>query len=66
MPVLFAIILIDISGFGILLPSIMFVLQKMGASPAYATLVIAAYSMGQFLVGPCGGVCQIISGASRC
>lgn len=55
MPVLFFIILLDIAGFGILLPSIMFVLSNLGAEPAYATLIIAAYSLGQFTSGPFWG-----------
>ncbi len=55
MRVLFFIILLDISGFGILLPSIMFVLQKMGAGPGYATAIIATYSIGQFIAGPVWG-----------
>lgn len=55
MPVLFFIILLDIAGFGILLPSIMFVLSNMGAGPGYATLIIAMYSLSQFLAGPFWG-----------
>lgn len=55
MPVLFFIILLDIAGFGILLPSIMFVLSNLGAEPAYATLIIAAYSLAQFIAGPFWG-----------
>ncbi|NOZ42998.1 MAG: TCR/Tet family MFS transporter [Alphaproteobacteria bacterium] len=55
MRVLFFIILLDMSGFGILLPSIMFVLEKMGAGPGYATLIIAMYSVGQFFAGPFWG-----------
>lgn len=55
MRVLFFIILLDIAGFGILLPSIMFVLQNMGAGPGYATLIVAAYSIGQFVAGPLWG-----------
>lgn len=55
MPVLFFIILLDIAGFGILLPSIMFVLHNMGAGPGYATLIIAMYSVSQFIAGPFWG-----------
>lgn len=55
MPVLFFIILLDIAGFGILLPSIMFVLQNMGAGPGYATLIVAMYSVGGFVAGPFWG-----------
>ncbi len=55
MKVLFYIILLDIAGFGILLPSVMFVLQNMGAGPGYATLIVAMYSIGQFIAGPLWG-----------
>ncbi len=55
MPVLFGVILLDIAGFGILLPSIMYVLQNMGSGPAYATVIIAMYSIGQFFSGPLWG-----------
>lgn len=55
MPVLFFIILLDIAGFGILLPSIMFVISNMGAGPGYATLIIAMYSVSQFFAGPFWG-----------
>lgn len=55
MPVLFFIILLDIAGFGMLLPSIMFVLRNLGAEPGYATLIVAMYSVGQFVAGPFWG-----------
>ncbi|HHL43035.1 MAG TPA: MFS transporter, partial [Hellea balneolensis] len=55
MRVLFFIILLDIAGFGILLPPIMFVLDNMGAGPAYASFIIATYSIGQFIAGPFWG-----------
>jgi MFS family permease len=55
MRVLFFIILLDIAGFGILLPPIMFVLENMGAGPAYASFIIATYSIGQFIAGPFWG-----------
>ncbi|VAW02210.1 Uncharacterized MFS-type transporter [hydrothermal vent metagenome] len=55
MKVLFFIILLDMAGFGILLPSVMFVLQNMGAGPGYATLIVAMYSIGQFIAGPIWG-----------
>lgn len=55
MKVLFFIILLDIAGFGILLPTVMFVLQNMGAEPGYATLIVATYSIGQFIAGPVWG-----------
>ncbi|PHS77985.1 MAG: hypothetical protein COB56_00130 [Robiginitomaculum sp.] len=55
MRILFFIILLDIAGFGILLPSIMFVLENMGAGPAYASIIIATYSIGQFIAGPFWG-----------
>lgn len=55
MRILFFIILLDIIGFGILLPPIMFVLENMGAGPAYASFIIATYSIGQFIAGPFWG-----------
>ena len=55
MRILFFVILLDIAGFGILLPSIMFVLENMGAGPAYASIIIATYSIGQFIAGPFWG-----------
>ena len=55
MRILFFIILLDIAGFGILLPPIMFVLENMGAGPAYASIIIATYSIGQFIAGPFWG-----------
>jgi len=55
LPVLFGIILLDIAGFGILLPSIMYVLHNMGAAPGYATIIVATYSIGQFIAGPMWG-----------
>ncbi len=55
MRILFFIILLDIAGFGILLPSIMFVLENMGVGPAYASIIIATYSIGQFIAGPFWG-----------
>ncbi len=55
MRILFFIILLDIAGFGILLPPIMFVLDNMGAGPAYASFIIATYSIGQFIAGPFWG-----------
>lgn len=55
MRILFFIILLDIAGFGVLLPPIMFVLENMGAGPAYASFIIATYSIGQFIAGPFWG-----------
>ena len=42
-------------GFSILLPSILYVLQNMGASPSLATPVLASYSLAQFVAGPLWG-----------
>ncbi len=55
MRILSLIIFLDIAAFAILLPPIMFVLINMGASPAYATLILATYSLGQFISGPFWG-----------
>ncbi|HHL43171.1 MAG TPA: MFS transporter [Hellea balneolensis] len=37
------------------MPPIMFVLDNMGAGPAYASFIIATYSIGQFIAGPFWG-----------
>ncbi len=55
MRVLFLIVLLDIAAFAVLLPPIMYVLTNWGASPAFATFIIATYSIGKFLVAPFWG-----------
>ena len=55
MRILFFIVLLDIAGFAVLLPPIMYVLTNWGASPAFATFIIATYSIGKFLIAPIWG-----------
>ena len=39
-------------GFGLVLPTFLFYAQNLGATPAIATVIIATYSMGQFIGTP--------------
>jgi MFS family permease len=55
MPVLFLVIFVVMGSFALLLPSIMFVLQNLGASEALATPILASYGFAQFLSGPVWG-----------
>lgn len=55
MPVLFLVIFVVMGSFALLLPSIMFVLQNLGASEALATPILASYGFAQFLSGPIWG-----------
>ncbi len=55
MLILFLTAFFVMAGFSLLLPSIVFVLQNLGASPALATPMLAAYSLAQFLFGPLWG-----------
>ncbi len=42
-------------GFGLVLPSLLFVANNMGASPALATVIFAAFSLSQFIATPLWG-----------
>jgi len=42
-------------GFGLVLPAFLFYAQNLGATPAVATVIIATYSMGQFIGTPIWG-----------
>ncbi|WP_417449714.1 MFS transporter [Kordiimonas sp.] len=55
MPILFLVIFVIMASFALLLPSIMFVLQNLGASEAWATPILASYGFAQFLSGPVWG-----------
>lgn len=52
MPVLCFIVFAVMAAFALLLPSLMFFLENLGASKATATQVLAAYSFAQFVAGP--------------
>ena len=55
MPILFLVIFVVMAGFAMLLPSLMYVLENLGASKALATPVLASYSFAQFVSGPIWG-----------
>lgn len=55
MPILFAIVLTDLIGFGIVIPLLPFYAEHFGASPNTVTLVMATYSAGQLLMAPVWG-----------
>jgi len=42
-------------GFGLILPTFLFYAQNLGATTAIATMIIATYSMGQFIATPLWG-----------
>ncbi|SDE37115.1 Predicted arabinose efflux permease, MFS family [Kordiimonas lacus] len=55
MPILFLVVFFVMAGFAMLLPSIMYVLENLGASQAEATPILASYSLSQFIIGPVWG-----------
>ncbi|MBV9522774.1 MAG: MFS transporter [Alphaproteobacteria bacterium] len=55
MPVLFAIVLIDLIGFGIVIPLLPFYGERFGASPLAVTLLMATYSFFQLFTAPLWG-----------
>lgn len=55
MAVLFATVLVDMMGFGIVLPLLPFYAESMGASPLQVTLLIASYSAMQLAAAPLWG-----------
>jgi len=65
MPILFLVVFVVMAGFALLLPSIMFVLENLGASQAEATPILASYSLSQFVIGPVWGACRTGSGGVR-
>lgn len=54
-PILFAVIFIDLLGFGILAPFIPFYVERLGARPELITLIIAAHPLAQSLATPLWG-----------
>jgi len=54
-PTLFAVIFIDLLGFGILAPFIPFYVERLGARPELITLIIAAHPLAQSLAMPLWG-----------
>ncbi|NIR46317.1 MAG: MFS transporter, partial [Gemmatimonadetes bacterium] len=53
--VLFATVLVDMIGFGIVLPLLPFYAESMGASPFEVTLIIASFSAMQLAAAPIWG-----------
>lgn len=52
---LFLIVFIDLLGFGIIIPLLPFYGEQFGATPAVVGLLMATYSLGQFLMAPVWG-----------
>lgn len=55
MPVLFLIVFVDLMGFGIIIPLAPYYAEHFGASPDTVTLLVATYSLMQFLGAPAWG-----------
>lgn len=49
---LFISVVLNMAGFALLLPSLVYSLKNLGATPALATLALAGYSTASFLAGP--------------
>ena len=54
-PILFAVVFIDLIGFGILVPLVPFYVQRLGVGPELITLIIALQPLTQSLVTPFWG-----------
>lgn len=54
-PILFAVVFIDLIGFGILMPLIPFYVERLGASPPAITLILAIHPLCQSLATPVWG-----------
>ncbi|MGA8399027.1 MAG: MFS transporter [Stellaceae bacterium] len=55
MPVLFLIVLIDLIGFGLVIPLLPFYGERFSASPQEVTVLMATYSLAQMLTAPVWG-----------
>jgi len=55
MPILFLIVVIDLIGFGIIIPLLPLYAEVMDANPATVGLVMATYSLAQFVAAPFWG-----------
>lgn len=55
MPVLFAIVFINLVGFGIIIPLLPFYGEHFGATPDQVTLLMAVYSLAQLIAAPVWG-----------
>ncbi|MGI9329109.1 MAG: MFS transporter [Gammaproteobacteria bacterium] len=54
-PILFAVVFIDLVGFGILMPLIPFYVERLGAGPELITLILAVHPLCQSLATPLWG-----------
>jgi MFS family permease len=52
MSVLFLIIFVNVLGFGLIIPLLPFYVERLGGSLEVVTLIIALYSLLQFLTAP--------------
>jgi MFS family permease len=52
MAVLFLIVFMDLVGFGLLIPLLPFMVERLGAGTAVITIVLGLYSLAQFVAGP--------------
>jgi MFS family permease len=55
MPTLFLIVLVDLIGFGLVIPLLPFYALRFGASPQEVTVLMAVYSLMQFFAAPLWG-----------
>ena len=55
MSILFAIVLTDLIGFGIVIPLLPFYGERFGASPFTVTVILAMYSLAQLFAAPLWG-----------
>jgi MFS transporter, DHA1 family, tetracycline resistance protein len=55
MPILFAIVVIDLIGFGLVIPLLPFYGERFGASPFAVTVILAMYSLAQLFAAPLWG-----------
>jgi len=55
MPILFLIVLIDLIGFGLVIPLLPFYAERFQASPQQVTLLLATFSLFQMLAAPVWG-----------
>ncbi|MDQ0271833.1 MFS transporter [Cytobacillus purgationiresistens] len=55
LPILFAVMFLVMSGFGIIIPVIPFYAEEIGATPAQLGLLMAIYSLMQFIFAPMWG-----------
>ena len=66
MPILFIIVLIDLVGFGVIIPLLPFYAEQFRASPDVVTLVMAIYSLPSCSRRRCGAGSATASAAGRC